>query len=109
MVLKAAETVDLIRGLAASDDTVRAAFLSPTESRVLVVTNGAKRPTFTVPAPYTLEIMPSDEFESALRERPDRLEPFLDRGVDILGRRDDVIWRRIEAAGHNVNKGKGVA
>lgn len=109
MVLKAAKTEDVIRGLAASDDAVRAAFLSPTESRVLLVTHGTRRPAFNVPSPFTLEVMPSDEFETALRERPDRLERFLDWGVDILGRRDDVIWRRIEAAGHNVNKAKGVA
>ncbi|MBI5094378.1 MAG: winged helix-turn-helix transcriptional regulator [Candidatus Hydrogenedentes bacterium] len=109
MVLKAAAAHDYIRGIAAVDEDVRAAFLNATAQRVLIVTHAARRPSFGVPAPYTLEIMSSEEFERALVERSAALADFLGGSVDMLGRRDDVIWRRIEAAGHAVDKGKGVA
>jgi hypothetical protein len=52
--------------------------------------------------------MSSEEFVRALAEDRERLRPFLGEGTDILGRRDDVIWRHIEAAGFLVQKGAGV-
>ena len=52
--------------------------------------------------------MTGEEFARALAGSPDALEPFLSQGVDLLGRREDVIWRRIEAAGYSIPKGKGV-
>jgi len=109
MILKAAVAEDYIRGLASIDENVRAAFLNAAESRVLVVAHGDKQPAFGVPEPFALDVMSSDEFESALASGSNALAAFLEAGVDILGRRDDVIWRRIEAAGHTVNKAKGVA
>jgi len=36
------------------------------------------------------------------------LNPYLVRGADVLGRREDVIWRHIAAAGYDVKKGEGV-
>ena len=59
--------------------------------------------------PYAVEIMTSEELAQALSVRASSLEPYLVRGVDLLGRREDVIWRRIEAAGYTVQKGRGVA
>jgi hypothetical protein len=109
MVLKAAIAQDYIRGLASTDESVRVAFLNTAESRVLIVAHGDKRPAFGVPAPYALDVMSSEEFEAALAARSGTLTAFLEAGEDLLGRRDDVIWRRIEAAGHTVNKAKGVA
>jgi hypothetical protein len=44
-----------------------------------------------------------------LAASPEKLAPFLSTGVDLLGRRDELIWRRIESAGYNVSKGRGVA
>ena len=108
MVLKTAEPEDRLRGLLACDETVRQAFLCGSESRVLVVTLGGNRPAVTVPGPFSIEVISTEDFHRALTENRASLEPFLVRGVDLLGRRDDVIWRRIEAAGYAVEKKKGV-
>ena len=108
MILKTGSPEERLRGLLALDESVHLAFLSEADNRVLVVTTGGKRPSVTTPGPYTIEMISTEEFTRALSEKPDSLEPFLVRGIDLLGRREDVIWRRIEAAGHSVAKGKGV-
>ncbi len=108
MVMKTGSHVDQLRGHLALDEAVRLAFLSEAENRVLVVTAGEDGPACTAPDPYEIEVMTSEAFLDALRENPKTLEPFLGRGVDLLGRRDDVIWRRIETAGFSVEKGKGI-
>lgn len=108
MILKTSAPQERLRGLLALDEAVRLAFLCESEGRVLIVTSGAKRPDLTERGPFVLDVMTSEEFTRALSEDPAFLEPYLVRGVDLLGRRDDVIWRRIETAGYAVEKGKGV-
>ncbi|MCP4639843.1 MAG: winged helix-turn-helix transcriptional regulator [bacterium] len=109
MVLKTADPHDRLRGLVAMDDAVRLAFFCEEDNRVLIVTAGDRRPAMASPVPYAVDIMTSEEFVQALAQDAPTLEPYLKRGADLLGRREDVIWRRIEAAGHSVGKGKGVA
>ena len=90
------------------DESVQLAFLDEAEGRVLVVSAEGKRPRLTAPEGFTVEVMSADAFAQALAEAPETLAPFLARGVDLLGRRDDVIWRRIEAADFRVEKAEGV-
>lgn len=106
--LKMAEPVDRVRGLLSVDPAVRMVFLNETGDRVLAVTSGGKLPDLPGPRAFAMEAMSEDEFARLLAERPERLEPYLARGVDLLGRREEVIWRRIEASGYDVKKGKGV-
>ncbi|MCX5772257.1 MAG: hypothetical protein NTZ09_18565 [Candidatus Hydrogenedentes bacterium] len=106
--LKMAEPVDRLRGLLAVDPAVRMVFWNEAEGRVLVVTTGGEPPDLAGPQPFAIETMSLHEFARLLSENPDLLEPFLARGLDLLGRREDVIWRRIEASGYTVSKGKGV-
>ena len=110
MVLKTSGAVERLRGALAMDDSVQQAFLCEDESRVLVITRAGRRPRLTErPSGFTIEAMSADSFARALADAPETLESFLGRGVDLLGRRDDVLWRRIEAANFIVSKGKGVA
>jgi hypothetical protein len=57
---------------------------------------------------FTFDIVSSEFFVKRLIERPESLAPFFKQGEDVLGRREDVLWRRIEAAGFDVKKGRGV-
>ena len=109
MVLKACDLTERLRGNLAMDEAVRLAFLHEPTSGVLVVSAPGKRPTVVARESFQVEILTSDEFAQAVSMRSSALEPFLTDGVDLLGRRDDVIWRRIESAGYVVQKGKGVA
>lgn len=109
MVLKTATPEEYVRGSVAVDESVRMAFLSGADERVLLVTNG-EAPTGLDPgSPLDVQTMTSTEFEDALSRRAPSLEPFLAQGKDLLGRREDMMWRRIEAAGYTVAKGEGVA
>ncbi len=108
MFLKAGSAVDRVRGSLAVDEHVRAAFMTAAGDRVLVVAQPGKRPAPQAAEGIGFELMPSEVFQQALTDDPQRLQPFLLQGVDILGRRDDAIWRHIEAAGFTVNKGDGV-
>ncbi len=108
MVLKAAPPVVQLRGVLAVEPAVRLAFLDGGETRVLVVGHGARRPTAPAAAGFSYELVSSDGFTQRLAEDTAALGPFLRDGCDLLGRRDDIIWRRIEDAGYAVPKGKGV-
>ena len=109
MVLKTASDEGRLRGRMATEESVRLAFLLPEERRALVVTERGEDLSFPASEPYPIRIMSIEEFSRALLEDPAQVGPFLQYGVDLLGRREDVIWRRIEAAGFTVQKGEGVA
>ena len=107
MILKSATPLEQMRGRLAMDDAVRLAFLH--ENRVLAVLIGPARPSVTPPPGLTMETTTSDAFLQALQDAPAAIAPFLAEGTDLLGRREDVIWRRIEALGYAVQKERGVA
>lgn len=109
LVLKTAPPIDRLRGQVAMDEAVRLAFLSNLEERVLLVTSGQRRPVLAVPGELAIELMTNGEFLEALARRSPELEPYLVDGYDLLGRREDMVWRRIEAAGYSVKKREGVA
>jgi len=109
MVLKASGPVDQLRAALVVDEAVRLAFLDGAGTTALVVMAAGVRAAGSWGTALQLEAMSSDEFVRALSEDLARLRPFLADGVDLLGRRDDVIWRHIDAAGFSVRKGEGVA
>ncbi len=109
MVLKSCSPVDRLRGQLAVRDDIRLVFWCEGKNRVLVVVQGESDIEFAEPSCYAITAMPCEEFERALAAGAKEIKLFLERGVDLLGRRDGVIWRRIEAAGYTVRKGKGVA
>ena len=109
MVLKTAGPVDRLRGVVAMDERILIAVLDEEQQRALLVSPGASKPEIQAPDPFTLEILTREEFGAGLAAGSASLAAYLTKGVDLLGRREDVIWRRIEAAGYSVKKGKGVA
>ncbi len=108
LVLKTASDEERLRGLLALDESVRLAFLNGEEKKVLVVTTSGRPSSVSAPAGYVMEVLSVDEFARQAADRSASLETYLARGVDLLGRREDVIWRRIEAAGYLVRKEQGV-
>ncbi len=109
MVLKTLDALDAFRATLATDEGVRLAFRNGAGDRALVVVRpGARASLADSPAGLGVEILTSEAFVQALAENQALLKPYLEQGADLLGRRDDVIWRRIAAAGFNVSKGEGV-
>lgn len=108
LFLKAGHDVDRLRAQLAQEDSVRLAFLREEDRRVLVVTVNGQGTVVPESRSFEFEVMASEAFLRALAESPETLEPFLGEGVDLLGRRDDTVWRRIGIAGFTVEKGKGI-
>ncbi|HNT86687.1 MAG TPA: hypothetical protein PKL84_02385 [Candidatus Hydrogenedentes bacterium] len=108
LMLKTASSRERLRGIAASNAAVRLCFLSADGARALVVLGGAARPALDALPGIEIEMLTSDEFIEALRMNRAALDPYVRDGCDLLGRREDVIWRRIEEAGYTVRKGEGV-
>jgi hypothetical protein len=109
LVLKTSSDQDRIRGELAMDERIRLAILDEETARLMVVAESQEEESIRASAsPYELILMPVDDFVNALSAGAADLAPFLNRGIDLLGRRDDVLWRRIELAGFEVKKGRGV-
>ncbi len=108
MVLKVGTPVEALRGALSLDESIRLAFLSETGDEVLAVFHPGRRPAVAAPEGISVELHSSEAFLAALAEEAAWLDPYLRHGADLLGRRDDVIWRHIHAAGHEVPKGDGV-
>lgn len=108
MVLKTSSDVDRLRARLAMDPAVRLAFLRRAGNEVLIVLAPGGSASFDDMPGFTFDTVSSEFFVKRLIERPESLAPFFKQGEDVLGRREDVLWRRIEAAGFDVKKGKGV-
>jgi DNA-binding transcriptional ArsR family regulator len=108
LVMKTAPPELRLRGAAALDPAVRLCILSGSRDRALVVCRGGRRPALESPG-IVLDVMSSETFLQALAEGGGAsVETYLREGSDLLGRRDDVLWRHIEASGHDVRKEPGV-
>ena len=108
MVLKTSGTVDAMRGQLAMDPAVRAAFLSAGGDQCLVVEQTGEATRVSPPPQIRFARQSAESFLRGLREQDLELDAFLKSGKDLLGRRDDVLWRHIESAGYVVAKGAGV-
>lgn len=109
LFLAEATRLELLRAQLAVDPRVVLAFNSD-KGGVLVVTQDAfwDGAGLEDGQGNSLTVMSRDQFEVCLAETPEKLNMFLKSGEDVLGRREDIVWRRIEAAGFQVAKGKGV-
>jgi DNA-binding transcriptional ArsR family regulator len=108
MILKTSAPADVLRGLAAVDPQVRLCFLSADAQSALVVGTPGVSPKLASLEGLQVRAMTSEGFFAALDECPAWLTQYLSGGADLLGRREDVIWRHIEAAGYQVKRGEGV-
>ena len=109
LFLAEASALEVLRAELSIDSEVQLAFRSA-KDEVLVVTRseGWTRNASKDKSTYSVTSMSREQFEKCLAETPEKLKPFLESGEDVLGRREDIVWHRIEAAGFHVVKGKGI-
>ena len=108
LVLKAADTRGRLHGTLGLDASIRLAFLDGRGKRLLVVSDEIVSLPEEVSEQFEIVYMPTREFLSQLEHDPRSLDTYLREGEDLLGRREDIVWRRIEVAGFDVRKAKGV-
>jgi len=109
LFLRAGTPVDRVRGEAAVDPSIALLIHNEHENRLLLVYTGRRAPEIGLMEMVPVDALTRDEFMLGLAGGDARIAEYLRAGVDLLGRREDVIWRRVEAAGYDVPKGKGVA
>lgn len=104
-----ADPVNRLRATLAVDPLVELAFLSK-GNRILVITSNESWmiDDDSLSDTFAIKSVSRESFEQQLASGEEELDAFLKSGEDILGRRDDIIWRRIEDAGYQVDKGKGI-
>lgn len=108
IIVKMSGELDCLRSRLAMNPAVRLAFLNEAKQQLLLVSKTGQTATVEVASPYTVEVVSSETFLAWLGSRDSALHPFLVEGIDLLGRREDVIWRRIESIGYSVTKGEGI-
>ncbi len=108
MVLKTSDDVDRLRGGLALDPGVRIAVLRPIEREVLVVAVPGGSPKIDDYEGFKIKVVTSDGFLKRLTEKRESVAKYLSGGEDLLGRRNDVIWRHIASAGFDVKRRGGV-
>lgn len=108
IILKTSEARDVLRSRLAMDTSVRLAFMDSSATKLLVVTRKGQQFSVTLPETIALELVSSETFLKWVQQRDAALEPYLTSGIDLLGRREDIIWRRIEGQGYQVEKGEGI-
>ncbi len=108
LILRGTDPVTRLRAALAVIPGLRLVFGREADSRVLVVGDWEASPEISDTYGHALTWLTTSEFTRRLGEDQETLRAYLGEGHDWLGRRDDVIWRRIEAAGFRVDKGKGI-
>ncbi len=108
MVLKTSESLALMRAQLATDAAVRAAFVNGARDAVLAITQQGGTLRTQATAGLVLNTLTAAAFIEALESKDAGVRDYLEFGADLLGRRDDLLWRHIDAAGYSVAKGAGV-
>ncbi len=109
LFLKEAEPIIRFRAALGLERRAQLCFQNKRTGRMLLVMqDGAQAPDVPEFDLFDVETIETTEFLERLAHAPKSLHPFLKAGEDILGRREDIIWCRIEAAGFQVQKSKGI-
>lgn len=109
LFLKEADPLLRLRAVLGMEPRAQLCFHNKRTGRVLLVMHDdADAPALDDFDMFDVEVIDTSEFLDRLSHAPKSLHPFLKAGEDILGRREDIIWCRIEAAGFQVQKGKGI-
>lgn len=107
LILKVCSPIDRVRTILSGNKSIRLSLYHPLQNRILIVTTHSD--TF----PETIEGIPlivyiSNEFIEKMEKKDPEFIAFLQDTVDLLGNREDVLWRVIENNKLNIPKGENV-
>ncbi len=107
LVLKVCSSIDRVRTILNTNKSVRLSFFNQERNEVIVVTtNGDVFPESI--EGIRLFILTTNEFVEKMEQKNPELINFLHGAVDLLGNREDFIWRIIENNKLKIPKGKYV-
>ncbi|HOK10392.1 MAG TPA: hypothetical protein PLT82_08045 [Candidatus Hydrogenedens sp.] len=106
LILKVCSPIDRLRTVLNTNKSVRLAFYHHDKNEVIVVTNGDVFPESI--EGIRLTILTTNEFMERMEQMHPELINVLKGAVDLLGNREDFLWRIIETNKLTIPKGENV-
>lgn len=107
LILKACSPIDRLRANLNTNKSIRLILFNPDMNKVLIITtNGDTFPETIEEIP--LSVLTTNEFTEKMEQKNTDLLNFLQSAVDLLGNREDFLWRIIESNKLNIPKGENV-
>ncbi|MCX8064235.1 MAG: hypothetical protein N3G21_03600 [Candidatus Hydrogenedentes bacterium] len=109
LIIKTCDYYDLTRITLNSNENIRLAFIKSESNEILIVLRNGDKQTINISnLQYSLKILTSPEFIKLLENQDTELISFLEKSKDLLGNREDYIWRIIENMKLKIPKGENV-
>ncbi|HOV31919.1 MAG TPA: hypothetical protein PLX23_00985 [Candidatus Hydrogenedens sp.] len=107
LILKVCSPIDRLRATINTDKSARLAFLNPNKNEVtIIISNGETFPE-TIEGIH-ISLMNTNTFTEKMEQKDIELIRWLQESVDLLGNREDFLWRIIETTKLNIPKGENV-
>lgn len=109
LIIKTCDHYDIIRVSLNSDERVRLAFINTAHTEILVVLRDGEKDNLSLHnSHYSIKFLTTQEFLKLLESKDQELIAFLEKSEDLLGNREDYIWRIIENMNIKIPKGENV-
>lgn len=109
LILKTCNNYDLTRVFLNSNENIRLAFLNPNSNEILIVLKNGDNPSLDVSKiHYSSKLLTTSQFTNLLESKSPEIIDFLEKSIDLLGNREDYLWRIIENMNLKIPKGENV-
>jgi len=107
LILKVCSPIDRLRSILNNNKSVRLVFYSPDKNQVLIVTTNGDTFPESIEG-ISVSVITTNEFTEKMEQKNSEWINFLQATVDLLGNREDFLWRIIENNKLNIPKGENV-
>ncbi len=109
LILKTCNNYDLTRVFINSNENIRLAFLNPNSNEILIVLKNGDNSSLDVSKiHYSSKLLTTSQFTNLLESKSPEIIDFLKKSIDLLGNREDYLWRIIENMNLKIPKGENV-
>ncbi len=107
LILKVSSPIDRLRATINTDKLVRLAFYNPKKNEAIIITSNGETFPESIEGVH-ISIIRTNTFTEKMEQRDIELITCLQESVDLLGNREDFLWRIIETTKLNIPKGENV-
>ncbi len=107
LILKVCSPIDRLRTTINTDKTVRLAFYNPNKNEAVIVTSNGNTFPEAIEGIH-ISVLNTGTFTEKMEQKDIELIACLQESVDLLGNREDFLWRIVENTKLNIPKGENV-
>lgn len=107
LILKVSSPIDRLRATINTDKLVRLAFYNSKKNEAIIITSNGETFPESIEGVH-ISIIRTNTFTEKMEQRDIELITCLQESVDLLGNREDFLWRIIETTKLNIPKGENV-